>query len=105
MLKTILDALGLPAAETFHVQQPEGAFIAWGLEVDAEGSDFDNEIRRYSASLELYEPVDAQTPEAHERLQSLLDEYGLPWNKDERIYLMDLRLLMTGYTFNYTERR
>ena len=105
MLKTILGELGLPEAETYHVRQPKGAFVAWGLAVDAEGSDFDNEIRRYSASLELYEPVDAQTPEAHEQLQSLLDEYGLSWKKEERVYLIDVRLFMTGYTFEYTERR
>lgn len=105
MLKTILDALGLPEAETFHVQQPEGAFIAWGLEVDAEGSDYDNELRTYSASLELYEPVEEQAPKAHARLQELLDEYGLPWKKAERVYILELRLLMTSYTFEYTERR
>ena len=105
MLQEILDELGLPEAETFHVRQPKGAFVAWGLAVDAKGSDYDNEIRRYSASIELYEPLDAQAPEAHERLQAILDEYGLPWKKEERVYLMDLRLLMTGYTFDYTERR
>ena len=105
MLRQILDELGLPEAETFHIRQPKGAFIAWGLAVDAEGSDCDNEIRRYSASIELYEPLDAQAPDAHERLQSLSDEYGLPWKKDERVYLMDYHLLMTGYTFEYTDRR
>lgn len=105
MLRQILDELGLPEAETYHVRQPNGSFVAWGLAVDAEGSDFDNEIRRYSASLELYEPVDAQTPEAHERLQSLLDENGLSWKKEERVYLIDVRLFMTGYTFEYTDRR
>ena len=105
MLKTILGKLGLPEEETYHVRQPQGAFVAWGLAVDAEGSDFDNEIRRYSAFLELYEPVDAQAPEAHERLQSLLDGYGLSWKKEERVYLIDVRLFMTGYTFEYTDRR
>ena len=82
------------------------ARISARLAVEAEeGSDYDNEIRRYSASMELYEPLDAQAPETHERLQAILDGHGLLWKKDERIYLMDLRLLMTGYTFDYIERR
>lgn len=95
----------IPGGETFFAEQPEETYAAWGDEISAEGSDYDNELRRHEITLELYELMDAPDPEAHQRLQDALDSYGLPWHKEPRMVELTLRLYFTTYTFEYVTRR
>lgn len=95
----------IPGGETFFPSQPSQTYAAWGVEISADGSDFDNELRRYQVTLELYELMDVPDPAAHKRLQTVLDEYGLPWHKEPRMVELTLRLYFTTYTFEYVTRR
>lgn len=105
MLEEIIRELPFPVAETYFLQPPGGVHAIYGDRISADGSDFDNEIRTHYITLELYEPLTGQSPSAHAALQEALDSNGIPWNKSERMWFADERLLCTTYTFNYTERR
>ena len=96
------DILG---GETFFSSQPIKTYAAWGEEISADGSDFDNELRRHNITIELYELMDAPDPAAHERLQAVLDEHALPWRKSQRLIELSLRLYFTTYEFEYLTRR
>lgn len=105
MLHDIFDAVGIPYKETVFQNPPTGAYIAYGTEIDAYGSDFGNEIRRVSVTAELVEPADFPNEEAHILLQNALDELDIGWKKGNRIYYTDVRLFITTYTFDYQYRR
>lgn len=91
--------------ETFFPSQPCQTYAAWGDEISADGSDFDNEIRRHQITVELYELMDAPDPAAHARLQETLDRHALPWHKEPRMVELSLRLYFTQYNFEYVTRR
>ena len=101
----LLQEAEILGGETFFPAQPEGTYAAWGEEISAEGSDFDNELRRHEVTIELYELMDAPDPDAHQRLQAVLDAYGLPWHKEPRMVELTLRLYFTSYTFEFVTRR
>lgn len=100
----IFAAAGIPARETLWVNPPGGAFAAWGEEINASGSDFGNEIYERRYSVELFEPRDMQSPEAHRALQRVLDDEAIPFRKSTRIFYEDIQYFCTTYEFNMTER-
>lgn len=105
LLTEILAALPFPTAETYFTQQPSGVFGVYGDKIVADGSDFDNEVRTHFVTLDLCEPLFNPQPSAHDALQSVLDDNGIPWTKSERMLWQDERLFYATYTFNFTERR
>lgn len=101
----ILQEAGIPGGETYWEEQPEHTFAAWGDRVSSDGSDFGAELRHHAVEVELYELMDSPEPEAHGRLQDTLDAEGIRWEKDPRVVDLTMRLYMTIYKFEYTERR
>jgi len=100
----ILEKAEIPGGETYWPEQPDGTFAAWGETVTADGSDYGNELQHHDIELELYEPMDQEDYEARRRLQKTLNSEKLHWRKEPRVLDLQLRLLMTTYTFSYTER-
>lgn len=101
----ILEAAGIPGGETYWPEQPDETFAAWGEEIEADGSDYDNELRTHNVTIELYELMDDPSPEAHTALQAALDAAGAPWRKQAREVDLTLRLFMTIYTYSFLSRR
>lgn len=101
----ILQEAGIPGGETYWETQPEHTFAAWGDRVSSDGSDFGAEIRNHEVEIELYELMDTPEPEAHSRLQAVLDAEGIRWVKEPRALDLTLRLFMTIYKFECIERR
>lgn len=101
----LLQEAEILGGETFFPEQPVKTYAAWGDEIDASGSDIDNELRRHEVTIELYELMDVPDPDAHARLQAVMDRYGLPWHKEPRMVELTLRLYFTTYTFEYVTRR
>ena len=101
----LLAEAGILGGETFFLAQPDRTYAAWGEEISADGSDYDNEIRSHNITIELYELMDAPDPSAHERLQAVLDQHALPWHKSVRMIEVSLRLFYTTYEFEFLKRR
>lgn len=101
----ILQDAGIPGGETYWEEQPEHTFAAWGDRVSSDGSDFGAELRNHEVEIELYELMDSPEPEAHSRLQTVLDSEGIRWVKEPRVVDLTLRLFLTIYKFDYLERR
>lgn len=101
----ILTAAGIPGGETYWPEQPRKTFSAWGEEIEADGSDYDNKIRTHNITIELYELMDAPDPQAHTALQDALDDEALRWRKQPREVDLTLRLYMTIYTYSFLTRR
>ena len=101
----LLAAAKIPGGETLILSQPEETYAAWGEEIYADGSDYDNELRKHEVIIELYELMDTPDPAAHKRLQAALDQFGLSWHKAPRVIELTSRLFLTTYTFEYVTRR
>lgn len=104
LIEEILSEAGIPAAETLFLEPPDGVFAVWGDEVEAEGSDFRNEVATHNYTLEVYEPRDAQSPKAHRSLQEILNINGIEFHKGARIFYQDIQYFCTTYSFGVVER-
>ena len=100
----ILKSAGIPGGETYWNEQPRETYAAWGDTIQADGSDYHNELLDHDVEIELYELMDKPDPEAHERLQEAFNAEAIHWRKEPRVLDPQLRLFMTRYTFSYTER-
>lgn len=105
MIEEILEESGIESAETYFLQQPQGTFLTWGDTITVDGSDYDNEIYSHDVVFELFETPDAPDPAAHERLQAAMNAVPVRWTKEPRVWLQDVQLFMTTYTFSFQERR
>lgn len=105
MYHDVFAATKLPYAETCFLSPPPGAYIAFGTQISAYGSDDGNEIRHITVTAELIEPADCPNMQAHTLLQEALDAQGVDWRKEDRTYFSDIRAFITTYTFDYNERR
>lgn len=105
ILQQILDGAQIPNEETFHLIQPTETYLAWGDHITTDGSDYGNEILHHAVSLELYELGDQPDPAAHVRLRDAMDAVPVRWEKEERIWLLDLQVFCTTYKFDFFERR
>lgn len=104
MIDDILREAGIPGRETLFIDPPGGVFAAWGDEIDADGSDYGNEVHRHHYTLELFEPRDTSGNAAHKALQGVLDVNGIHYRKQARIFYEDLQYFCTTYTFEVVER-
>lgn len=77
-------------------------YCAWGDEIEAYGSDAGNEVLKHSIRLEVYEHT--PDPDAHRRLQRVLNEAAIPWSKEMRVWMQDVQVYFTVYSYAYTER-
>ena len=110
MVDKILTSVGIPCAETAFAQQPDGVYAVWGERIEADGSDYGAELLRHDVTVEVYEPAEHVGREERRRLIEALDDRyraGLigRWSCDMRVWLLDVRLYLTTYTFSYIERR
>ena len=103
----LLQAAEIPGGETYWDEQPTETFAAWGDRISSDGSDYGTELLVHEIEIELYELMDRPEPEAHERLQDVLNAQDPPlrWIKEPRMLDLTLRLFMTIYKFSYTDRR
>lgn len=104
LIDDILREAELPGQETMYIDPPGGVFCAWSDEIEADGSDFCNEVAEHNYTVELFEPRDAQRPDKHRALQGVLNNNGIPYHKSERIFYEDIQYFITTYTFGVVER-
>lgn len=109
MVAEILARVGIPCEETAFLRQPDGTFAVWGDKIEPAGSDYCEEIYEHEVVVELYENPDYPDEVGRKEFQKALKEaYAegeiLRWSCEMRVWLEDVRLFMTAYRIEHTER-
>ena len=103
MIKTILNAAGLPSGQGRVPNPPAGTYAVYFDDVTADGPDGYNRIFTHEIMVELYEPK--HDDEAEAALEAELNARGIPWTKQARYWLDSIRRYQVVYEFAYTEKR
>lgn len=104
MTDQILTAAGIPHKPARFPDAPKGeTYAIYFDDVEVEGPDYLGpgvpRIERHNPTVELYEPFQDDAAEA--RLEAQLTARGIPWTKQARYWLDDLRRYQTIYEFSY----
>ena len=107
MINTILTKAGFILNKTYRrtrfVTPPAGTYAIYMDDVSTDGPDGSNRIYTHDYTVELYEP----TPDdkAEQAVEDAINEAGLTWTKQDRLWLQDEQLYQVIYEFTYREKR
>lgn len=113
MVKSILTASGLPFRRSNFRKPPAGAYAVFFDNVTVSGPDRIApsaaaglpRVYAHDAIVEIYAP-DASTIKAAEAaFEASIDAQGIPWNKQDRIWIRSEQIYETVYDFSFTEKR
>ena len=103
MIKTILTAAGIPHKQARFPDPPKDTYAVYFDDVEVEGPDRLTpgvpRINWHDITVELYEPT--QDDAAEDALEAVLIAQGLPWTKQARYWLDDVRRYQVIYEFSY----
>ena len=105
MIKTIMQAAGIPYRRTRYTGPPATAYAVYTDDVATDGPDGINAIHTHDYTVELYthNPEEADTAEAS--VEKALDAAGKGWSKQDRYWLQSEQLYQTVYEFTHIEKR
>lgn len=103
MVKEILKAAGLLAWQGRAAYPPAGTYAVYFDDVTAAGPDGYNRIFTHAVTVELYEPTQDDAAEA--AVEAELNARGIPWTKQARYWLDNVRRYQVVYEFAYIEKR
>lgn len=99
MIKTILDAAGVPFRRSRFLKPPAGTYAVYMDDVDTDGPDGMNRIFNHDVTVEVYEPKPDDKAEA--AIEAALDAQGLHYTKQDRYWLQDEQRYQVIYEFSY----
>lgn len=99
MINEILKPTGAPFKETMFSRAPDGDYIVYHIEVDADGSDDENCIFTNSVTLEVYEKK--PNPKLEAGLEAQLNARGLKYSKQSRYWISEAQRYQVIYEFTY----
>ena len=102
MINEILKASGVPYQETQFSRPPTKTYAVYMDDVEVDGGDFVNLIKRHDVTIELYEPK--TDPEAEAAVERELNARGRKWTKQARYWLPDVQRYQVIYEFSYIEK-
>ena len=102
MTNEILTASGLPYRETQYQHEPPKTYAVYMDDVEVDGGDLVNLIKRHSVTIEIYEPK--PDPEAEAAIERELNARGIKWTKQSRYWLPDAGRYQVIYEFDYIEK-
>lgn len=106
MVKTILTKAGFVENKTFKetrfLKPPKSTYAVYMDSFSRRGSDDLNLIKDHYYTIELYSYK--QDPEAEARIEAILDEYGIDFEKQDRYWIKEEQLFQVVYTFNFIEK-
>ena len=106
MVKKILTESGFIINETFRetrfISPPRQTYAIYLDSFKRRGADYLNLIKEHVYTIEIYSYT--PDPDAEARLESILDKYGIEYEKEERYWLQEEQLYLVVYTFNFTEK-
>lgn len=99
MIKTILDAAGVPFRRSRFLKPPAGTYAVYMDDVDTDGPDGMNRIFNHDVTVEVYEAKPDDKAEA--AIEAALDAQGLHYTKQDRYWLQDEQRYQVIYEFSY----
>lgn len=110
MIKEILSAAGVLHRQGRFSSPPADTYAVYFDDVEADGADPVGypasagwpRIYHHTARVEVYEPRPDDKVEA--AIEAELDARGLPWTKEDRYWLQDVRRYQVLYEFTYTNK-
>lgn len=107
MIKNILTTAGLVENETFRRARfpspPASTYAVYFDDVETDGSDYENLIKKHNYTVELYEPAPDDALE--EAIEAAIDAQGLRWTKQDRYWLQDEQRYQVIYEIEHIEKR
>jgi hypothetical protein len=103
MIESILKQAGIPAKQGRFPDPPSRPYAVWFDSVVADGADRMNLIYTHAATVELYEPKRDNATE--ETIEAVLNGMGIPWEKQDRMWLDAVKRYQVIYEFEYIEKR
>ena len=103
MINEILTASGVPYKETqYQHEPPKKTYAVYMDDVEVDGGDCVNLLKRHAVTIELYEPK--PDPEAEAAVERELNARGIKWTKQSRYWLPDAQRYQVIYEFEYIEK-
>lgn len=106
MVKRILTGAGFEEGKTFKetrfLKPPKETYAVYIDSYNRRGADGLNLITEHSISIELYSY--SPDPDAENRIETMLDELGIEYDKEPRYWIQSEQLYQTIYTFSYIEK-
>lgn len=106
MVKEILTRAGFVENKTFRHSHfktpPKTSYVTYLDSYTRRGSDDRNLITEHTATLELY--AYKPDPDSERRIESSLDSFSLPYEKQDCYYIQSEQLYQTVYTLEFTEK-
>lgn len=106
MVKKILTEAGFVEGETFKETQfnnpPNTTYAVFRDSFTRRGADGLNLIKDHEYTIEIYSEF--EDPEAEARIETILDKYGIEYDKDDRYWIQAEQLYQVVYRFNFIEK-
>ena len=106
MIKDILTRAGFVENETFKetrfLKPPKTTYAVYMDAFTSRGGDSINLIKEHDYTIELYSY--RPDPLAETNVESILDEMGIEYDKEDRYWLQDEQLYQTIYSFVHIEK-
>lgn len=106
MVKQVLTGAGFVEGKTFKetrfLKPPKTTYAVYMDSFTRRGADGLNLIKDHDYTIELYSYT--PDPEAEARIEAILDELGLEYDKDDRYWIQEEQLYQVVYTFRFIEK-
>lgn len=106
MVKRVLTGAGFVENKTFKetrfLKPPKTTYAIYMDSFTRRGADNLNLIKDHDYTIELYSY--APDPEAEVKIEAMLDELGLEYDKATRYWIQEQQLFQVVYTFNFIEK-
>lgn len=106
MVKQVLTGAGFEEGKTFKetrfLKPPKTTYAIYTDSFTRRGADGLNLIKEHDYTIELYSYT--PDPEAEARIETILDELGLEYNKDDRYWIQEEQLYQVVYSFRFIEK-
>ena len=106
MVKQVLTGAGFEEGKTFKetrfLKPPKTTYAVYMDSFTRRGADGLNLIKDHDYTIELYSYT--PDPEAEARIEAILDELGLEYDKDDRYWIQEEQLYQVVYTFRFIEK-
>lgn len=106
MIKKLLTLAGFEEGKTFKetrfLKPPRNTYAIYLDSFTRRGADSHNLLKEHTYTIELYSYT--QDFEAEARVEKVLDDLKLEYDKDDRYWLQEEQLYQVVYTFNFIEK-
>ncbi|MBQ3513428.1 MAG: hypothetical protein IJA32_06475 [Lachnospiraceae bacterium] len=89
--------------ETRFLKPPKDTYAVFHDYMGSRGADNLNLIEEHEITVELYEY--STDPDAEKRIEEQLDERGVEYEKQPRVWIEQEQLYQVIYEFNYTKKK